>query len=89
MENSYNGWKNYETWVVALWLDDTESTRQEATELASTGTMDEATSRMKTWIAEDMNPLADQNSIHVDLLASALQEVDWSAVVKRFREEDR
>ena len=31
---TYNGWMNYETWLVALWLDNEPATYQDMTELA-------------------------------------------------------
>lgn len=30
---SYNGWKNYETWNVALWLDNDQGTYNETREM--------------------------------------------------------
>lgn len=29
-DTSYNGWKNYETWAVALWIDNDEATYNHA-----------------------------------------------------------
>lgn len=34
-EQGYNGWKNYETWAVALWLDNDESTYREVRAIAA------------------------------------------------------
>src|SRR4051812_43850493 len=31
---TYNGWSNYETWCVALWLDNDEATHRHMRELA-------------------------------------------------------
>ncbi len=31
---AYNGWKNYETWSVALWIDNDEGTHNERLEMA-------------------------------------------------------
>ena len=30
---SYNGWTNYETWAVALWIDNEQATYQTAREI--------------------------------------------------------
>ena len=32
-EKGYNGWKNYETWLVALWIDNEQSSYSYAREL--------------------------------------------------------
>jgi uncharacterized protein YaeQ len=31
----YNGWKNYETWAVALWIDNEQPTQEQARQWAS------------------------------------------------------
>lgn len=33
-ETGYNGWRNYETWLVALWIDNDEGTQDAAREIA-------------------------------------------------------
>lgn len=33
-DKSYNGWKNYETWAVALWIDNEEWSQERAQEIA-------------------------------------------------------
>jgi hypothetical protein len=33
-DTTYNGWKNYETWAVALWIDNEEWSNERARELA-------------------------------------------------------
>jgi hypothetical protein len=87
-ENSmaYNGWSNYETWNVALWIGNEPYTYQESIDMAqrayddADGDEDEAKSKLaaelKDWI-EDMNPLASDASMFSDLLGAALGEVDW------------
>lgn len=96
---SYNGWKNYETWNVALWLD--QATQKQCSEMAQSaynnakadGTftrlerakLDLANS-LKAWI-EESNPLADTNSMFSDMLNAALGEVDWYELAGNFLED--
>lgn len=98
---AYNGWKNYETWNVALWLDNdcgTESMMgewaQECWDEALDGKYmsreDNAKSalsdRIKEFV-EEQNPLADQATMFTDLLNAALGEVDWYEIAEHYLSE--
>ena len=82
-DRTYNGWTNYETWAVNLWLDNDEGSyrhwREVAEELA-----DEAAragllaSQLKAEIAESMPDLGC--SLAADLLGAAMSEVDWHEI---------
>jgi hypothetical protein len=85
-EKGYNGWKNYETWAVALWIDNEQSSYNYARELLSCGDDYEVVEALKDWI-EDMNPLVDTATVFTDLLNAALSEVDWYEIVKIMRSE--
>jgi hypothetical protein len=83
-EKGYNGWKNYETWVVALWIDNDQCTYNESRELISNcEEVYEAADILKEWF-EDMNPLNDQSSVWNDLLSAALSEVDWYEIAENY-----
>lgn len=87
MSNDYNGWRNYETWRVALeWFDDTESVlesfdeRPTVNELADylSGTIDEAIALAReeaTW------------GILLDYAESFLSEVRYSEIAENMLEE--
>ncbi len=49
----YNGWKNYETWAVALWLDNEQGTHEAAREMAR-DTYENASerNRVPVWTSE-------------------------------------
>lgn len=86
-EKGYNGWKNYETWAVALWIDNEQRTQNEARAIISEyPDINDAAQEFKDWI-EAGNPLADTASLFSDLLGAALSEVDWLEIAKHFREE--
>jgi len=86
-EKGYNGWKNYETWAVALWIDNGQRIQQEATAIV-VNSKDEygAAQELKDWI-EEGNPLIDTASLYSDLLNAALSEVDWYEVANHYRNE--
>jgi len=87
MTNStYNGWTNYETWNVKLWLDNEQgdylywqSSAQESYDNADCG-KDEAILELSRQLKdqiEEANPLVDQSSMFADLLGAALCDVNW------------
>ena len=88
---SYNGWTNYETWNVALWIDDEEGMYYEAREIVLDNWEDErpwtAGETLKTWIEELMPDLGA--SMWSDLLTAALSEVNWTEIAEHYYEDDR
>jgi hypothetical protein len=92
----YNGWTNYATWNVALWIDNEEGTHKYWREVArlmlrqnrkKSDAIWALAKNMEEQIRYDGNPLADQASVYSDLLGSALSEVNWYEVAKsRFDE---
>jgi hypothetical protein len=83
-KKTFNGWKNRETWVVALWIDNTEADQAHWTEAARTqlgrgASRDRANDALARQLENeitDSNPLFDSN-VHADLLNCALANVDW------------
>jgi hypothetical protein len=82
--SAYNGWSNYETWVVGMYLDgnyDGEGTYHAALDLVRESVEDGryVADALKDWTREQVeaetNDLA--NGIAADLLGAALSEVDW------------
>lgn len=87
----YNGWTNYETWAVALWINNEEGSqrywRMEANETIVTAvrsysseTQNEAAQRE---LADALKQHHEENipefpcSVYSDLLGAALSEVNW------------
>jgi hypothetical protein len=95
---AYNGWKNYETWNVALWLDNEQHTysmtQEWAQECWDDATADRTSTRLesakialadrlKDYIEEE-NPLVREASMYSDLLRAAISEVDWYEMAEHY-----
>jgi hypothetical protein len=81
----YNGWTNYETWCVNLWLTNERSSYDMLNEIVNGFNPYDAATALKSWI-EDENPLADDANMFSDLINAALREVDWHAIVTAAKE---
>ena len=94
---TYNGWKNYETWAVKLWLENDEATYHYIRHLmweAETVYRD-----ARDWIAtilrlaNDLEAFVACNapdlgaSMYADLLYAALNDVDWREIAEAFLED--
>jgi len=95
---AYNGWTNYETWAVALWIDNDEGSYRERQELARQYERDEDdpdseadvagyADAIKEWVERDMVPDLGA-SLASDLLGAALSEVNWREIAESWLEHD-
>ena len=97
---TYNGWTNYETWAVALWIDNEQGSHNQRREMAQEtwdnaeatrySTREEVALRdfadtLKDWV-EEMAPDLGA-SLFSDLLSAALQEVDWREIAENWSED--
>ena len=83
---SYNGYKNYETWCVNLWLNNDEGSYRWLTELLKNHKEDTAAAPVLSDEIIDNNPLVDAATMYHDILTAALQEVDFLEIVRANRE---
>jgi hypothetical protein len=94
MSKSYNGWTNYETWCVALWIDNEQRShdywRTIANDLYEAVTPHDVftnserarydvADRLKEEIGSEGLPELGA-SMYADLLNAALSEVDWPEI---------
>lgn len=89
-DKTYNGWTNYETWVVKLWLDNEEPTYRywqeqadaafaAAVDRVSPFTIDERAALALVDALKDEHEAAlpDVTGFTADLLNAAMSEVNW------------
>jgi len=86
-DEGYQGWKNYETWAVASWIDNEESSQEYWNERAIE-IKEEGSEHLSSDLADELknafdygNPLGEAG-VYSDLLNSALGEVDWYEIAK-------
>lgn len=96
-EQDYNGWKNYATWCVNLWLGNEEGLYLETLAMVREGREDrralESTyslaNRLRGYV-EDLPEAAgvlETASFASDLLGAALAEVDWFTIAEHLIED--
>lgn len=82
----YNGWENYETWAVALWIDNEETSQlYVGGELARDhkGDVNGFAEAIKNYIEENA---PKTEGLYADLLNAAISEVDWLEIAQHFAE---
>lgn len=85
----YNGWTNYETWNLALWLgeDASEFRTTRAQELLNDaeGDREEASLKLADEIEADMYDNApDIGGFYGDILGAALREVNFLEIAEHY-----
>jgi len=83
----YNGWTNYETWCVNLWLTNEPDMESELRMLAQTNAdLYYRADRLRDYVF-DMNGVTDAN-MFADLLRSALENVNWREIIQNHENDD-
>ena len=78
----YNGWPNYETWAVNLWLTNDPGSYEASREVAANGA-----DALKSWVEDCTFEEIKQSSMVADLLGSALSRVNWRKIAKSLNED--
>lgn len=85
---TFNGYTNYETWAVCLWIDNDLSLQYEAEDIVIRKDLDDgsAAETFKQWIHNAAPDLGA--TLWADLLNGALSEVNWQEVAEHYHEGD-
>jgi hypothetical protein len=90
MENKqadYSGWRTYETWNVAMWIEDNPELSNEVNNIIRRYGAREAASMIKS-VIEEMNPLRNQpTSMFSDILENAMHSVDYREIAETFAQD--
>ncbi len=85
-DKTYNGWTNYETWNVALWLDNDQGTHEQCHDMAKDARSEsDLAAQLKDMVHEWAPDLGA--SLFSDLLSAALGEVDWREIAGHYWED--
>lgn len=88
MSQEYNGWTNYETWLVNLWLTNEEYTESELRSIANNGQRrDYRKEELKSYVEDEMLALHKFNGLASDLIGAALCMVNWYEILDNATEE--
>jgi len=89
MCSEYNGWENYETWAVNLWLSNDQALYLTTRELVTMFTeyQFEKEQALREFVEELCGPPLQNASIVSDLLGHSLAQVNWKSIVEALEEE--
>ena len=89
-DSTYQGWRNYETWCAALWMNNDYGFGTEVTEYISTittdGDYDDLTGELACYLqnyAEEITPDLGA-SMAADLLNYAIEQVDFYEIADTY-----
>ena len=81
----YNGWTNYETWLVNLWLTNDSCYYNELYEIVKNFNLDEQPEELEQYVRFITDT---DNSIGIvgDLINSSLNRVEWGEIIENNQE---
>lgn len=83
-EFNYNGWRNWETWLVNVW-DLVDAMSEEVSSWDVTDLADCDADWCEDWVAEQIDP-RDYDGLVGDLVSGFYSEVDWYEIAEHVRE---
>ena len=93
MCKEYNGYPNYQTWCVSLWIDNDYGTHHHFNDLAlqvlEDDTITHKTGALANRIREEIeenNPLANAASMWTDLMGHAMSSTRWWVIAENILE---
>lgn len=84
----YNGYTNYETWLVALWYGESpEWMKEYYIKHGASDTADRFKEDVEEWANASYNDILDGASLYADLLNTAIGMVDWYEIVEAWSQD--
>jgi hypothetical protein len=81
---AYNGWSNFETWLVQLWLGDVlDADKEEGAVITA-----DYIKQMVDEMASDLLDGPDANGFITDLFNCALGEIDYAELASHYEEDE-
>ena len=85
--STYNGFKNRETWLISLWLNnDQDSYELLSNVLGLVTSSTRKAEKLHNLVEDQMYDLELEASLWSDLLSTALAKVDWLEVIESNQE---
>jgi len=90
-ETTFNGWVNYETWAVNLWLTNDEDTSKQLDKILKNfitpqRKADKLRLLVQDWMYDYIRKTLDnENGMFIDLLRSAVNNVNWDAIIEHHK----
>lgn len=86
-KKEYNGWYNYETWAIALWMDNEQGSQEYYNEMARDYKGDvhrlaDALKESHESMAEESAPILFEANWMSDLFRAAMSEVNWREIAE-------
>ena len=88
--DTYNGWTNYETWLVALWMEngagESDYWHDRAVETVedNDGALPEAAEDLAADIEAAVSEGAPESGLHADIINNTLRAVDWQEIARHY-----
>jgi len=81
---AYNGWTNYETWLVNLWLDEEDSKAElwDKVDMTQADAVRELATVIEDSVIDRVDEMGIENGMVRDLIGSALSEVNWDEIAR-------
>jgi len=81
---AYNGWTNYETWLVNLWLDEEDSKAElwDQVDMTQADAVRELATVIEDSVIDRVDEMGIENGMVRDLIGSALSEVNWDEIAR-------